>query len=489
MKSIKVKIDVDKSSIKSISDEINKIAKNTKVNIDVTGAEKSLGALVNSLSKLSEKLDALVKRNPFEPLGGGASDADKKIKQLQQSFEKFKETAQSKIDKLNLNKLVDSEDIKKIQDSLNNINIDNFKASVKGFDQEFNNILSSVNDVRKAIEIQAGSTEEATRMEKELANAMAECREQSEKRKQASDRSEEIAQTKAINKSLDKEANSAMKAYESISKFKSQYSTILNELGKKVDSSAIDDLKNKLNSFDINTPKEEIRQFKNEVSSLAKSTSGVEKVGNVFQSLAKSTIVVSAVHQSITALKNSIRDGIQYIQELDSALTDISITTGLTGSSLTNIAEQVQSMAVEMGTSATSVMNVAKTYANAKDSMDSVLAKSKTAVALSNISGLDTTSTTKALNTVSNAFKLMAEDGSNATEVTERIGDVLTSVSKNMQYDFGAGIQELVNGIQQSGNVAEQAGISLERYSAMIGAVIEATGRSGLNLGSLINLL
>ena len=146
-------------------------------------------------------------------------------------------------------------------------------------------------------------------------------------------------------------------------------------------------------------------------------------------------------------------------------------------------------MAVEMGTSATSVMNVVKTYANAKDSMDSVLAKSKTAVALSNISGLDTTSTTKALNTVSNAFKLMAEDGSNATEVTERIGDVLTSVSKNMQYDFGSGIQELVSGIQTAGNVAEQAGISLERYTAMVGAVIEATGRSGLNLGSLINLL
>ena len=33
MKSIKVKIDVDRSSIKSITDEINKIAKNTKINI------------------------------------------------------------------------------------------------------------------------------------------------------------------------------------------------------------------------------------------------------------------------------------------------------------------------------------------------------------------------------------------------------------------------------------------------------------------------
>ena len=66
MKSIKVKIDVDKSSIKSISDEINKIAKNTKINIDVSGAEKSLGALVDSLTTLSKKIDNLAKGNPFE---------------------------------------------------------------------------------------------------------------------------------------------------------------------------------------------------------------------------------------------------------------------------------------------------------------------------------------------------------------------------------------------------------------------------------------
>ncbi|MGM9544646.1 MAG: phage tail tape measure protein [Romboutsia timonensis] len=150
---------------------------------------------------------------------------------------------------------------------------------------------------------------------------------------------------------------------------------------------------------------------------------------------------------------------------------------------------QVQSMAVEMGSSATEVMNVVKTYANAKDTMDSVLAKSKTAIALSNISGLDTTSTTKALNTVSNAFKMMAEDGSNAAEATEHIGDVLTSVSKNMQYDFGSGIQELVGAIQESGNVAQQAGISLERYSAMVGAVIEATGRSGSEISNGIKMI
>lgn len=504
MKSIKVKIDVDKSSIKSITDEINKMAKNTKINIDVSGAEKSLGALVNSLSKLSEKLDGLVKGNPFEPLGSGADASEEKIKQLQKSFEKFKETAQSKIDKLKIDG-IDPSIVDRLQKSLNTLNVDNFKDGMKDFNAELSKASKLGAEVTKNLKLENAFKDfknkaqdaidgldfndvldkvDVKSLQKMLDNLNVDNFKENVKEvdkaiKDAVKAEEKMAQT------LYKNYN----ANENLKQFKEQYNSILNILSKKIDSSAIDDLKNKLNSFTTDTAQSEIKQFKKEVATLAESTNGVEKVKNVFQSLAKSTLVVSAVHQGITALKNSIRDGIQYIQELDSALTDISITTGLSGRSLTNITEQVQSMAVEMGTSATSVMNVAKTYANAKDSMDSVLAKSKTAIALSNISGLDTTSTTKALNTVSNAFKLMAEDGSNATEVTEHIGDVLTAISKNMQYDFGSGIQELVSGIQTAGNVAEQAGISLERYSAMVGAVIEATGRSGLNLGSLINLL
>lgn len=505
MKSIKVKIDVDKSSIKSITDEINKMAKNTKINIDVSGAEKSLGALVNSLSKLSEKLDGLVKGNPFKPLDDETDKTEEKMKRLQQSFEKFKETAQGKIDKLKLDGLIDTSIIDKLQQSLNSLNVNNFKDGMKDFNAELSKASKLGAEVTKNLKLENAFKDfknkaqdaidgldfndvldkvDVKSLQKMLDNLNVDNFKENVKEvdkaiKDAVKAEEKMAQT------LYKNYN----ANENLKQFKEQYNSILNILSKKIDSSAIDDLKNKLNSFTTDTAQSEIKQFKKEVATLAESTNGVEKVKNVFQSLAKSTLVVSAVHQGITALKNSIRDGIQYIQELDSALTDISITTGLTGGSLTNITERVQSMAVEMGTSATSVMNVAKTYANAKDSMDSVLAKSKTAIALSNISGLDTTSTTKALNTVSNAFKLMAEDGSNATEVTEHIGDVLTSISKNMQYDFGSGIQELVSGIQTAGNVAEQAGISLERYSAMVGAVIEATGRSGLNLGSLINLL
>ena len=494
MKSIKVKIDVDKSSIKSISDEINKIAKNTKINIDVSGAEKSLGALVDSLTTLSKKIDNLAKGNPFESFNTNTKKTQQGTESLIKTFEEFRKVSQQKIDQLKLNGVYDVNEINKLQAALNKLT----SLNLKGIDTSSlkKGIVDLNNEINNAIELEEdmmattnANIDANVKAEEKLVNAMAKGREEAERRKQASDRKEEIAQTKAINKAIEEENMARMKASDSMKQFKSEYNTILNQLSQKVDSSAIDDLRNKLNSFNTDTAEEEIKQLKDEVASLEKSTSGVEKVGNVFQSLAKSTLVVSAVHQGITALKNSIRDGIQYIQELDSALTDISITTGLTGSSLTNVTEQVQSMAVEMGSSATAVMNVVKTYANAKDSMDSVLAKSKSAVALSNISGLDTTSTTKALNTVSNAFKLMAEDGSNATEVTEHIGDVLTSVSKNMQYDFGSGIQELVSGIQESGNVAEQAGISLERYSAMIGAVVEATGRSGNEISNGIKMI
>ena len=154
MKSIKVKIDVDKSSIKSITDEINKMAKNTKINIDVSGAEKSLGALVNSLSKLSEKLDGLVKGNPFKPLDDETDKTEEKMKRLQQSFEKFKETAQGKIDKLKLDGLIDTSIIDKLQQSLNSLNVNNFKDGMKDFNAELSKASKLGAEVTKNLKLE-----------------------------------------------------------------------------------------------------------------------------------------------------------------------------------------------------------------------------------------------------------------------------------------------------------------------------------------------
>lgn len=51
------------------------------------------------------------------------------------------------------------------------------------------------------------------------------------------------------------------------------------------------------------------------------------------------------------------------------------------------------------------------------------------------------------------------------------------------------GIQELSSAISTSGSVAEMSGDSMERYTAIIGSLIEQTGRSGSELANAYKMI
>ena len=63
-------------------------------------------------------------------------------------------------------------------------------------------------------------------------------------------------------------------------------------------------------------------------------------------------------------------------------------------------------------------------------------------------------------------------------------GDTVTSISQSLPMDFAQGIQEITEGIQNAGSIAQQTGVDMQWFSSMIGAVAVQSGKSGL-IGSL----
>ena len=102
---------------------------------------------------------------------------------------------------------------------------------------------------------------------------------------------------------------------------------------------------------------------------------------------------------------------------------------------------------------------------------------------LSNVSGLSGLDLTKTVQSTAIAFDMLDENETNAEEVTQHIGDLFTAVSKNMKFDFASGFKELNNAIKVSGTVAKESGMSIEQYTAYMGALIENTGRTGSEMG------
>ena len=106
-------------------------------------------------------------------------------------------------------------------------------------------------------------------------------------------------------------------------------------------------------------------------------------------------------------------------------------------------------------------------YANANTDVDTILAKIKPEAMLSNVSGIKGDTITKTIQATTYAFDMLNESESNAGQVTEHIGDILTKVSQNMRYDFQAGIVGINDAIKTAGSTARESGMSFEQFSAI----------------------
>lgn len=172
-----------------------------------------------------------------------------------------------------------------------------------------------------------------------------------------------------------------------------------------------------------------------------------------------------------------IKEMVRNVHELESALVNINYTMELSGRQLKEIGESSLQMAKDLNTSAGNVLSAVKLYANAKESADSILQKSKPAIMISNVTGMSGEESGKVLQSVMNQFDMTQDD-------LMEIADTIEMVSQNMAYDFASGIDEIAKGIEQSGSVAKSAGLSLQEYVSMLGLVIEKTGQSGSTIGN-----
>lgn len=183
----------------------------------------------------------------------------------------------------------------------------------------------------------------------------------------------------------------------------------------------------------------------------------------------------SANYIFMTVIRN-IKKAISNVHELDSALTNIAYTMNVNGSQLKEIGKASLQAAEDLHTSASKVLASVQTYANATETAESIIEKSKPTIMMSNVTGMDTSQTVNILQGVMEQFEL-------AEDQLMHISDVMQTVSMSMPYDFADGVKELSEGIKASGNVAKDAGYDLENYTALLGTLIANTRQSGGELG------
>lgn len=179
------------------------------------------------------------------------------------------------------------------------------------------------------------------------------------------------------------------------------------------------------------------------------------------------------------ALFGSLRElqkGIGYVSELNNQLTKLRIEMNLSDSDLTKMTSSAQSMAKELGSTVSEVLKAAEVYSNINETVDSIVEKTRAGIVLSNLGGIDIASATDAIQAISLQFGILEKDSMHIT-------DVITKVSAGVGIDFNKAVTTISDAIKVSGNVAQEAGISLESYSAIVAGIAERTRLPGSTLG------
>ena len=174
-----------------------------------------------------------------------------------------------------------------------------------------------------------------------------------------------------------------------------------------------------------------------------------------------------------------LREGYQFVSDLDSALTNISMTMNTSSQSLSNLGKSAIQTGVDLSTNASNVLEAVTIYANANETTDSILEKATPTLMLANASGDSAANASNYLQAVVNQF-----DGMEGQE--KRIVNSYEKISAGLAMDFSQGISGMAEAVTNAGSVASEAGFSFEEFSAITGSIAEKTRQ---DFGSIGNTL
>ena len=334
--------------------------------------------------------------------------------------------------------------------------------------------------------------------EQDLIKAMADFREKSEIKKREEIKKTERAQTNAINKAIEenaKEKQSQIEEQEQVQKLiqnkikllEIEKQSMQRRYGNSVDVSIIDQSISKLKAMDNIS----LKNLKNEFTNINTALKGAKENAagsiGIFESL-KNALGNVGIYINLADVLNgvfsSLKNGVQYVKYLDSSFVDMNITMDISQKQFNDMGSSIDEIAKKLGTTIESVHDIGRVFANDSETPEGILDKVKSASELSNVADMSAIETTKNIQSIANQFKMLDEQGNLTGEAITHIGDVLVGVSKSMKMDFTQGIQELNSAIRESGSVASQAGMSYEKFTAMVGAAEQQTGKSASEIAN-----
>lgn len=308
---------------------------------------------------------------------------EKAYEKLKESVERVSSSLQGKLDNSRANSSftgVDTSVFDRLQDKINNLNTDTSVAEIRELTNEINQLGKSDNQIvrlQKAISKYEGAVDSLGEKYGDLIpkNTQVQLNEFEEK-------------IKSLKNTLSQLQNGGVFTNNQI-------------------SNQIDEATNSMRNFENATKNAYEHSY---------------KFGSTFKDLALKIGLFDLGYDAINGLQNALRDGIQTVVDMDSAMADLAKTSGMAQGQLESMRDVAIDLGKSLGASSIDVMNAMAEYGRQYKDEGTISAMTQASILGANVmDGQSAESVAKGLTTIINSMKLEASD---AVSIIDSLNEV-----------------------------------------------------------------
>ena len=242
-------------------------------------------------------------------------------------------------------------------------------------------------------------------------------------------------------------------------------------------------LQNGKYNINVNVNNANVGQTSNQVHQLSRSANSANtafgKLGStITETFSTSRMTMTAFLAVMNEIRKAGKNAQQTIQDLDKAITDLSIATNMSREDTAKLVKNYNDYAKELKSTTVNITSAADDWLRAGKSMNETQTLIKDSIMLSKLGQIDSGAATEDLLATANGFNMSVEE----------VGRALDSmVSIDMKAATSAG--DLATGLKYSASSASAAGVSFNKLVAILGTVQDKTMQSSEIVGTFANTM
>lgn len=198
-------------------------------------------------------------------------------------------------------------------------------------------------------------------------------------------------------------------------------------------------------------------------------------ISNTFSS---GKIMLTGYLMVLNEINKAGKNAKQTIQEIDKAITDLSVVTNMSRESVSGLIKDYNTYAKQLSSTTTQITSAADDYLRAGKSMSETQALIKDSIMLSKLGQLESGAATEDLLAVMNGYEMSIEEVGKALDAM---------VAIDMKAATSAG--DIATALKYCASSADVAGLSFDKLAAMIATTQEKTMQSAETIGTFMNTI